>query len=1452
MLVALITLLSCCYFALQNSWVQTQISKKIAGYLSKRLNTTISVGKVDIGYFNTVYLEDVLIEDLSHDTLFFSQLITAKIDSIKIKKQKLSIDELVFKNNKLNIARDSSNVYNFNFILNSFNSRKERDTFNIWEISCHRFDFGQLNIAYDDVGSNNAKHFFVSDLNLDISDFYSIADSLAFKVNQLSFSDGHNLNLESAKAEVIINDGKVDISKFYLKSRHSIIDDTKLEFQFYGSSDSMNTPFDMNLRIGKSNLSFREIGELVPALTGMNQKLELSGLIYGNLNDLKGKNVVLSTGSETKAILDFYVNDLSKPENMYLFLDLKQSETSFTDVSNIRFPNKAKRRFLDFPESFHEAGSLKFRGNFSGFLSDFVTFGTLESEMGTLTTDIMVAPEKGGSIYYRGNVSTTNFELGKLFKLERLGNLTFSGSADGNFDKTSHAVSGVFKGDITQIELNNYDYKNIQVDGILVNRMFDGLLSINDPNLQFNFLGELDLNKEIPRFDFNLNLKRALPSKLHLGQNFPDAEIAFKMDANFDGDRIDNLDGAIVVKEGYYKNRNGEFNLRGMELKTMPQLEENSLLFTSDFLDLSINGKYNFGSIASSFKKIIHHFIPSFNFENANTQAPNNFDYRVNVKELNELAEVFVPGLFFEAPFLLYGKIDSPNNDFQFKGSVPGVKYKNIWARNIFIGNQNNGNLYSSKFRIGEIFHRNGMKLYNFTIDTKVSENTLNNLISWSNFDELTYSGVLKTETHFSNSDSTNHVHVEINGLPSQIYIADTLWSITPYTAILDSSSLEIVDFSIGHVNQEIAVNGKIVEGKTDRLNMDIRNIDLSYFDKYLKHEFKLEGVANGTFGISNTFNEPVILSDLKIDNLRYKKQFMGDISLLSQWNRINSTIDSELKIIRQNHQDLKAFGYYKPSTKELQYYAEADSLSLMVLDVFMKKNFSEITGYGSGKVEIGGKPDNLTFNGSVLCKNAGLKVNVTQIPYSFTDSIYFKNDTIRFDTITIFDEQNNQGIFTGTIVHRNFNHMLFDLHFNSDKIEALNTTSRNNDQFYGKAIVRGGLDITGFVTNTKLAGTATTLSGTDLNISMESESEIEEYDFIEFVSTTKSKTNVFFEEAIVAKRGEYDLSFTIEATPEAKVQLIYNSQIGDIIKAQGEGILLFEMDEEANMSLSGNYTPTKGDYLFTLQNVINKRFTIEPGGSIIWSGDPYNAIIDLRAIYKLKASVYELLVNNYEDVSQSQRIQVECIIALEDELVNPNIGFDINFPTAEERTKDDLQQFFNTDEEMNKQILSLIVMGKFYTPEYMRGTYEAQNTNMIGTTASEMFSNQLSNWLSQISSNWDVGFNYRPGNQVSDDEIEFALSTQIFNDRVTLNGNIGNNTNEYTNNSSQIVGDFEMGVKLVPSGKIEFKAYNRSNNNLIYETGLYTQGIGLSFKEEYNSIDELFQKLTKIFRKKK
>jgi len=1448
-LTVFIVLLAGGSIALQNSWVQTRITQRVAALLSRQLNTEINIGRVDISLLGKLRFEDILIRDQQQDTLIYSHLVTARIDTLRLRKHVIVIDELKFSKNRIKIARDSIRSFNFNFLMENMDNAPKDSVSSDWNIRCRAFSFEQMDIAYRDNISEHETNFNIDNFNLNIADFSSKNGNTEFKIKQFSFKEDQFLELDSFTGDFSINDEQIELTNADFESSLSSIENASVKVEFPTIRDSVDIPLTLDIHLGKSHVHFRELSKIIPYLKGMDQVVDLSGQIYGTLDDLKGKDIAIETGQETKAVLDFYINEPDDPENMYLFLDLKELQTSFADLSNIRLPYSSPQPYIEFPEGFTESGLLSFKGNFSGFLTDFVTYGTLHSKMGTLSTDILVVPNKDSSIYYRGNISTTNFDVKTLFKNDLLGELTFSGTVDGNYYEEDNKISGIFKGDIKKIDLNDYTYQDITFDGILMDKMFDGVLAINDSNLQFSFIGQVDFNSEIPDFDFLLDLKKARLGLLNLSDKYPKAELSGIMSANFSGNRLDNMDGRIRIEKGSYKNRNGEMDLAGLLLKTDQKSNAKTLSFTSPYADVEVKGAYHFSSVLNSIEKTFSRFIPSYVVPSLDPGLQNEFEYKLTVKDINSIVAVLAPGIEFETPFLLYGKVDSKEQNFELEGSIPQIRYGSMQARNIFIGNKVVGDHYASKFRFGEFQVNNQIKIYNFKIDSRIANDLVDNTISWSNYDEITNSGEISTRTDFSYVDSTGHTHIEMAGNSSVIYINDTAWYLSPFKAIIDTTSIKIENLEIRNQDQYLLVEGKIQKGQTDALNVNLRNFQLGNLDNYLKQKLEINGVANGTFSFTNLLDNPVILSDLTIDKLTYEDQLMGDVFLSSKWSSDGSVIDSKLNVTRRGKVRLDATGYYEPSTRSLNFDADIDSLSLIVLETFIGGSLTNFQGYGSGKLNIGGTADKILMNGALMGSGAGLTVDVTQVPYIFNDSVYFRNDTILFDHITVYDEQNNTADFNGTIVHDNFSDTRYDLHLSTNKILAMNTTSTDYEEFYGIAMAKGKLDITGRGKNILLNGSVTTLKGTDVNISMEEENEAEQYDFIEFVRNTTEQENTETEKKV--ESDNIRIVFAIEATPDAKVQLIYNSQIGDIIKAQGEGILVFEMNEEGDISLSGNYHPTKGDYLFTLRNVINKRFSIEQGGSIVWSGDPYNANIDLKAIYKLKASLYDLLFDSVKDINKNQRVQVDCIIHLEDELANPTISFEINIPNIEESLKDEVQQYFSTEDELNKQILSLIVLGKFYTPEYKRGIYEAQNTNMLGTTASELFSNQLSNWLSQINDNWDVGINYRPGNQVTDDEIELALSTQIFNDRVTLNGNIGNNANQYNTNSSQIVGDFDINVKLVPSGKLQFKAYNRSNNNLIYETAPYTQGIGVSVTEEYNTFQDLWRKITNIFRRK-
>ncbi len=1441
-----LALLGGTYLALQNSRVQTFVTQILARQLSKQINSKISIGKVNIAFFNKIILEDVLLEGQQNDTIFYTQRLSASLDSLRYRKKKIFINQFSFEQSKINIERDSLNHFNFSFILDSLRS-PQKDTTALWQIKCNKFAFHQSNFTYKDIYTQKQDQFFIHDINFDISDFYQQQDSIRFAINQLTLNDGKHLYLNRLNAEVTYTKNKVDIKNVNLASNLSEINNAEFIIDL---KDSKNRQTKFDARFSDSKISFYEIAELVPALKGMEQIVNCSGQVYGTINDLKGKNIILKTGKKTTAMFDFYINDLKTPENMYLFVDLKQSESSFSDISEIKLPLQMPFSHFSFPDAFYNAGQLSYKGNFSGFLTDFVTFGTFSSKMGILTTDVSVVPNANGNISYRGKIKTTNFKLGKLFQSDLLGNLTFNGNVDGTFNRKKNTLNGQFIGDISTLEINHYTYQNIKLNGTLDNKMFDGLLSVNDPNLKFNFSGKVDLNNTIPGFDFNLELQEAFPGKLNLSKNFPNSKMAFNMQANFTGDKIDNLKGSILIQDGNYKNRNGKLNLHGLELKSSPGDSINTIRFSSDFLDIDILGKYDFQTIVNAIKKSANRYLPAISYEKMASAKDNNFKYQINVKNLDDVMTVFMPEYKIETPFVLYGKLNAANAEFNLEGSIPGIGNEKFWLKDIFIGNKPINDEYASKFRIGEVALKNGLKLYNVSIDSKLYDNEIDNQITWTNFHDLTYSGTLKTHAVLEKSDSKHYPHIEITGSPSSIFIADSVWQIEPFAASIDSSTIQINNFKFHNEEQEIAINGKIGKDKSNILSMRFSNLNLANIGPYLNEEVGIRGILNGSAGLIDFYSRRMIYSDLSINGFAYEAQEIGDVSLTNQWDNHRSVLNSRLIISKNNRQSLNATGTYNPETNELNYDANLDHLSLVILETIIRNNFSNIHGDATGKIKVHGTPKKILLTGAVEGSNAGLTIDYTQVTYNFTDTVYFKGDTIDFANITIYDVNKNRGTFDGTIVHDNFEHMIYNLSLSSPKILAMNTTSKNNEQFFGQIIANGKLDITGYGKSVNLDGSGTTLQGTNVNISLDYESNIEQYDFIQFTNPQKEEIKEFV--FPTKYNDDFNLNLTIHATPEARVQLIYNSQIGDVIRAQGDGLLMMGMDKEGNVTLSGNYTVDRGDYLFTLENVINKRFSIEQGGTLVWSGDPYNASVNLNAIYKLKASLYDLLTDYTTDINQTQRIPVECKIKLTEELSNPNIKFEIDFPSADEQITDLIRQYFNSEEDLNKQMLSLLVLGKFYTPEYMRGTYEAQNPNLIGTTASELFSNQLSNWLSQISNNVDVGLNYRPGNQITNDEIELALSTQMFNDRVTLNGNIGNNVNPTSTNNSQLVGDFDINVKLIPSGKIQLKAYNHSNNSLIYETAPYTQGVGFIFKEEYNTFKELLRKITSIFKRKK
>ena len=453
-----------------------------------------------------------------------------------------------------------------------------------------------------------------------------------------------------------------------------------------------------------------------------------------------------------------------------------------------------------------------------------------------------------------------------------------------------------------------------------------------------------------------------------------------------------------------------------------------------------------------------------------------------------------------------------------------------------------------------------------------------------------------------------------------------------------------------------------------------------------------------------------------------------------------------------------------------------------------------------------------------------------------------------------VYDERGNKTLAEGSVDTKYFRDIYLNLNLQTNNFNFLNTTEKDNQMFYGRIFASGFIKIKGPPDNLSMDINARSEKNSVFFIPLYGSEEVNENDFIKFVSASGKESRKSEEEKNryeVNLRG-LSLNFNLDVTNDAEVQLIFDPKVGDILKGRGNGPLKIYVNTLGKFEIFGDITIESGDYLFTLQNVINKKFEVEPGGKISWNGDPEDANIDVTAVYALRTPVSPLDPTLFEG-STSKRIPVECVIEMTGKLMNPTIKPDIVLPTADQETQRIVKNSTSTEEELMKQFLSLLVVNSFYSNQQSYGSFGGTGAATTafasaGVATSELLSNQLNHWLSQISKDVDIGFNYRPGSEVSSDEYEVALSTQILNDRVTINGNVdmGGNQTTQTNASTRtnnIVGDFDIDVKITENGKVHMKAFNRANDNLLFQTSPYTQGVGVFFREDFNTFGGLLRR---------
>ena len=1460
-----------------NNAFQTFLVKKYLNNLSKGLNTTVSIGNVEVSFFNNLKINQLYVEDLHNDTLFYADKIEAKIGIFSLGKSKVDIKKITLDNPYFNLQHPKDSLHNnLFFIIDYFSSTEPDDTtatkwevnFNNVEIKKGRFTYHNNRIEPIGYGVDY-DHVEITYLNTLLKEIDFIPNGVASEIYKMSFHEKSGFQLGDLTTDFSISDKGIFAEKMLLKTPNSaIIGDVAFATDSFADLAEFITNVTIESHFDSSKVSFRDICFFTKELDCLNKYVLFDGDVKGRLDKLKGRNLSITIDDGTYFSGNADISGIPNPDEIFIYLNIKSLITSKNKLEQIPLYPFVSETFLELPDNMKHLGNINFKGTVSGFLNDFVAYGNFSTALGNIHTDLSLKM-KPDKTYYSGKISTRSFHLGKFFEAqEQIGKIALNTKIVGSGFSLKD-IDAKLTGNIKKIEIKDYPYSNITVDGQFKNEIFKGLLDVNDENLIFNFNGNADFSGELPHLQFTSVIKEAKLAKLNFVETKEKMNTRFSTEIKIDliGNNIDNIVGEIEMHNTNYIDKLDTIFIPNTYLKSFKINGSKSIQLNSDFATMEVNGNYQFTDFRAVINNIIYTYLPSQNKEVYTPQkVTNNFNFNATILNTEILTKLFFNDIRFGPNTTIIGEYNSDVNHLIVNGSADSVSAYGNKFKTIKLNGKADNNQLELDVDVDKVlvFSVDSLFMNNFKLSGILRHDSLITAITWLN-DSLSgrpLDASLNNVTYFQSEQITSSFS------NAYIYLDNLQWQLSDgNTIVIDTNSISITNFKFANDNQKLIIDGTISnDNSKQQMDVMFENFDLGLFKSLIpQNAAKLEGVFNGVASLKKLNNELLFTSDLNINNFKLNDYLIGQGNIKSKWITEKEALNIDAKFFNERMPSIIVYGHYYPNKTiedNLDFLITLNQTELSILDAYIKDYVTDLNGKATANIQVKGSIKAPQFAGKISLIGTSGTVNYLKTKYEIPSLlIKVTPDMIAFDNALFLDERKNKAYGTATLFHDNFKNLSFDLGMRLEDFMVLNTKRLDNPDYYGIAFASGVVDINydQYTSKTGIEANITTSKNTIFNIPLDGNEEIAENNYITFVTKIDSSALASMVEEEV-DLSNFFMTFDLKVTDDAEIRLIFDEKIGDIMKSRGNGNLKLEINSAGDFSIFGDYVVKSGDYLFTLQNVINKRFNLLEGGTIKWNGDPLDAQVDISASYRTRARLYDLLMSMDTSDVLKKRIPVDLILHMKKSLLAPDITFDIVLPTADEDTKSKVKSVLYVSsqeeniQELNRQVFSLLVLNRFLPPPGADGV--AGNAGLEKTATSELLSNQLSNWLSKISNEFDIGVNYRPGDEISPQELEFAISTQLLNDRLIIDSNFGiadrQNGVRGNQNTNNLIGDVVLEYKISKDGKLRVKAFNKSNQfSLLEINSPYTQGVGVSYKEEFDNIGEFFRSFYSLFQKR-
>lgn len=1447
-LLALLLSAGSLFIALQFSSMQTFIGQQAGKYLSKKLGTEVSVKALKIDLWESILLEEVLIRDTQKDTLaFIKELNTGSfllnLDEKHAFFNELTLDQPLF---RMAIYEGNSNN-NLQFLIDSLSSDSKSDE--KWKIEVSdldiidgRFEYQNFNYADSIAGIFNSKRIRIGELNADLTNFQLNGDSVLFDSKSLSVKESSELTISNLESKVTIAPSGISLldASFYL-NRSDIRGSIELKSDSFGSYSEYISAINHDITFHNSTLNLADLNKFSANSRFSDLEVKIDGKLRGRIDKLKGKNITLQLANNTNFMGDVSLNGLPEISHTFIDLNVEKLNSSRSDIQTQILPALGMHN-INLPLNLNKLGNFSFSGDFTGFMNDFVAYGELSTPIGKLITDLKFKEVQGNERYsYSGELTTIDFDLASLYSNKNLGLISSSITVKGKGITRDLAALDI-EGQVSSIYLGENSFSDISASGSLKNNFFSGTLISKDKNADLEFSGVVDFRKSIPLYSFSSSIKQ-----LNLNHYIEGLDqisgIKTNLSIEGSGSNADNITGEICFENTEFSSGGTPININSIFIHSSLS-PERDIIIESDIIKGELKGKYTFEQITNSIARIAENYTP--NITSDSLISAGDFSLTLNVVDFQKFRNFLDQDIYVSEGSNLYYSENGRNSHLFLETDT--ISYHGVSLNYLNLGYHKLNEEVSINMASSELSINDHFKIIQPTLTSGGSNDGLISNFSWDNGTENSSGNI-----DFSYSiDSTNYIFEFGSG---NLYAGPTNWNIQPEGKfITNGSDFSFKNLILQNEDQRVFVNGSLND--REKAEFLLENIDLSSINYFTpKSSAQVNGILNGNLIFPDVLKSSAAKSVFSLTDFKLDDVLLGDITTTGRWIKEKKVFDLTGELINNENKPFSFSGTYSPFEEKnpLDFKVIANEFELNFLSSLVRSAVSEFGGSLSGEIDVKGTLSEPLLDGALSFNKAEVKIDFLNTSYTLRDAVDITSDMFLLENIEIVDPEGNVGHVIGSVVHNNFRNWSYDLFidFENTPFLCLNTIEAQNELFFGKAYGSGFINIFGYNDFLEITANASAEKGTIINMPLGNSEEVTFEDFVSFV-IPKEKTK---SDGLAKLQSDFNLSIDLEidVKKEAIFKMIFDQVTGDVLEGSGKGHLSMVVNDDDDFQMYGTIEVVEGEYLFTLQNIINKAFEIKPGGTISWYGDPFLADINLETVYKLSAPLYDIIGSSDDSESYKKRVPVDLVMNLDGKLLNPGIAFDIELPTSDEITKSRVNSAISSEQEKNRQAFSLLVLKKFIPNNSFNGIGHSQLG--LAENSTEFLSSQLNNWLSQITDDVDIGLSYRPGDEISSQEIALALSTQLFSDKLYISGNLGvTRGNEKNHNPNTLIGDVRLEYLLGKDGKIRLLVYNDTNNFDInttsYETSS-TQGVGILYKEEFESWDEFVINFKRLLSKK-